>query len=105
MIRSYVFPRRFSPYIFSAFLWCAIPTAFGAPEPAPGDSPMFRNDPAHSGIYSAAGAPRFSKVKWSFRAGGEVISSPAIVGGIVYVGSNDGNLYAVDQEAGSQKWK
>jgi len=66
---------------------------------------MFRNDPAHSGIYSAAGAPRFSKVKWSFRAGGEVISSPAIVGGIVYVGSNDGNLYAVDQETGAQKWK
>jgi eukaryotic-like serine/threonine-protein kinase len=69
------------------------------------DSPMFRNDLAHSGIYDSAGVSQFHRVKWSFHTEGEVISSPAIVGGVVYVGSNDGNLYAIDQQTGSQKWK
>jgi outer membrane protein assembly factor BamB len=68
------------------------------------DTSMFRNDLAHSGIY-AAGVPRFNGIKWTFHTQGEVISSPAIVNGVVYVGSNDGNLYAIDQQTGSQKWK
>src|SRR5262249_26147686 len=32
-------------------------------------------------------------------------SSPAIVGGIAYFGSTDGNLYAVDLQSGAEKWK
>lgn len=66
---------------------------------------MFRNDPAHSGLYSAPGVPKLKGVKWTFHTGGEVVSSPAIVDSVVYVGSNDGNLYAIDQQTGSQKWK
>jgi eukaryotic-like serine/threonine-protein kinase len=68
------------------------------------DTPMFRNDLAHSGVYAAAGAPKLNGIKWAFHTQGEVVSSPAIVGGIVYVGSNDGKLYAIDQQTGSQKW-
>lgn len=68
------------------------------------DSPMFRNDLAHSGSY-ASGVPKFSGVKWAFHTHGEVVSSPAVVSGVVYVGSNDGNLYALDQQTGSLKWK
>jgi eukaryotic-like serine/threonine-protein kinase len=64
---------------------------------------MFRGDLAHSGIY-AAGVPKLNRVKWTFHTHGEVISSPAIVKGVVYVGSNDGNLYAIDQQTGSEKW-
>jgi len=48
--------------------------------------------------------PRLNGVKWAFHTQGEVVSSPAIVSGIVYVGSNDGKLYAIDQQTGSQKW-
>jgi eukaryotic-like serine/threonine-protein kinase len=65
---------------------------------------MFRNDLAHSGIYAATGVPKLNGVKWTFHTHGEVISSPAIVNGTIYVGSNDGNLYAIDQQAGSLKW-
>ena len=104
MKRTRQFPRCFLGSILLALFSYSF-TALAAPEPAPGDSPMFRNDPAHSGIYNTAGAPVFSKVKWSFHTGGEVISSPAIVGGMVYVGSNDGNLYAIDQQSGAAKWK
>ncbi|MGZ5545511.1 MAG: outer membrane protein assembly factor BamB family protein [Limisphaerales bacterium] len=65
---------------------------------------MFRNDLAHSGVYAAAGVPKLKGVKWTFQTRGEVVSSPAIVDGVVYVGSNDGNLYALDQQTGAKKW-
>jgi outer membrane protein assembly factor BamB len=69
------------------------------------DSGMFRGDAAHSGIYAGSGVPKLNGVKWKFRTGGEVVSSPAVVGGVVYVGSNDGRLYAIDEATGSLKWK
>ena len=63
---------------------------------------MFRNDLAHSGVYSAAGVPKLKGIKWAFHTRGEVVSSPAIVDGVIYVGSNDGNLYAIDQQTGTK---
>ena len=69
------------------------------------DSPMFRANEQHSGVYAATGVPNFNKVKWQFHTAGQVISSPAVVGGIIYIGCTDGNLYAVDREAGTQIWK
>lgn len=66
---------------------------------------MFRGNPAHTGVYQAAGVPKFSKVKWKFHTDGSVFSSPAVTNGVVYVGSGDGNLYAVNQETGALKWK
>jgi len=65
---------------------------------------MFRNDLAHSGIYAAPGLPAFHSLKWTFHTGGEVVSSPAVVDGVVYVGSNDGKLYAIDEHTGAQEW-
>jgi eukaryotic-like serine/threonine-protein kinase len=69
------------------------------------DATMFRGNPRHTGVYSAAGVPAFDKIKWKFHTGGMVISSPTAVGSIVYIGSTDGNLYAVDRNSGAQKWK
>jgi outer membrane protein assembly factor BamB len=69
------------------------------------DVAMFRGNLQHTGIYEAAGVPQFSKIKWKFHTGGRLISSPAVANGMVYVGSTDGNLYAVDLESGTQKWK
>jgi outer membrane protein assembly factor BamB len=71
----------------------------------PQDAPMFRGDLAHTGVYNAAGVPKFGALKWKFQTGGRVVSSPAIVAGVAYVGSTDGNLYAVDTATGAQKWK
>jgi eukaryotic-like serine/threonine-protein kinase len=68
------------------------------------DTTMFRVDNAHSAQY-AQGLPKFNGLKWTFHTHGEVISSPAVVEGVVYVGSTDGNLYAIDEESGTEKWK
>jgi outer membrane protein assembly factor BamB len=66
---------------------------------------MFRGNPQHTGVYSGSAISASPKVKWKFHTAGMVISSPAVVGGLVYVGSTDGNLYAVDRDSGVQKWK
>lgn len=66
---------------------------------------MFRGNPQHSGVYNAAGAPTFHAVRWKFATKGALVSSPTVADGVVYVGSNDGNLYAVEAESGKLKWK
>lgn len=69
------------------------------------DAPMFRGNLEHSGVYNSAGVPKLNGVKWKFHTNGRVISSPAVANGIVYVGSTDSNLYAVDAASGTLKWK
>lgn len=65
----------------------------------------FRANPQHSGVYDAVGVPKFSRLKWRFHTGGMVIGSPTVTGGVVYVGSDDGNFYSLDAITGLQKWK
>lgn len=64
----------------------------------------FRGNNAHTGVYAAPG-PTKGAVKWAFKAGGPIVSSPAIADGLVYFGSMDGHLYAVVQDTGAEKWK
>lgn len=67
------------------------------------DWPMYRRDPAHS----AAGqsGPTSLTLRWSFKTGGSVVSSPSIANGIAYFGSQDKYIYAVDAQVGSLIWK
>jgi hypothetical protein len=69
------------------------------------DAALFRGDLQHTGVYGAPGVPKLNGVKWKFHTGGRVISSPAVVNGVAYVGSTDGNLYAIDAGSGALKWK
>jgi outer membrane protein assembly factor BamB/regulation of enolase protein 1 (concanavalin A-like superfamily) len=43
--------------------------------------------------------------KWSLATGGPIASQPAIVNGIAYVGSWDGNEYAINVSTGAVIWK
>ncbi len=65
---------------------------------------MFREDAAHSGVYASA-APTLTSVKWRFLAKGKIVSSPLVSDGVVYVGSSNGNVYAVRTGDGSLVWK
>ncbi|NBX47131.1 MAG: Pyrrolo-quinoline quinone, partial [Chloroflexi bacterium] len=42
--------------------------------------------------------------KWSFKTDGPVEATPLVLGSRVYVGSSDGNLYALDRETGEKAW-
>jgi outer membrane protein assembly factor BamB len=65
---------------------------------------MFRGGPDHLGVYDSP-APTLQSLAWKFKTGGRVISSPLVVGDVVYVGSTDGALYSVNRADGTQKWK
>jgi outer membrane protein assembly factor BamB len=83
----------------------AVPTAGGWAAPVSSDVSMFRNNPAHTGVYSGRPILSEPKLKWKFRTEGEIIASPTVDHGTVYVGSTDGNLYALDAKTGSLRWK
>ncbi|WP_348797612.1 PQQ-binding-like beta-propeller repeat protein [Flavobacterium adhaerens] len=44
-------------------------------------------------------------VKWAFKTDGKVFSSPIVNEGTVYIGSEDGNLYAINEKTGKTNWK
>ena len=43
--------------------------------------------------------------RWTFQCEDEVRSSPRIAGGVLYIGSYDNNLYALDAKKGTFLWK
>ena len=43
-------------------------------------------------------------VAWTYTTGDIIESSPAVVAGTVYIGSNDGYLYALNATTGAKKW-
>ena len=61
------------------------------------DWAMFRNDAAHTG-YSTSN-PSSGALSWTYTTGGAVDSSPAVVGGVVYIGSSDDKVYALNAHA------
>lgn len=64
----------------------------------------FHGNIAHSGVYDSPGPQQLGSPKWTFKAGGPIVTSPAIAAGAVYIGALDGHLYAIDQETGKEKW-
>ncbi|HKW09125.1 MAG TPA: PQQ-binding-like beta-propeller repeat protein, partial [Gemmatimonadaceae bacterium] len=73
----------------------------GAP-PAP--ETMFRGGPAHHGVYRGGG-PTLLGLAWRAPTDGDVVSSPAIVGNDIFIGSGDGYLYALDLATGARRWR
>jgi glucose dehydrogenase len=75
-----------------------------------GDWPQFRFIPSHTGFNAAETTLSLANVGkltrfWSRPiSGGEVSSSPAVVQGMVYVGSGDGKVYALYGASGAVKW-
>ncbi|MDD5338009.1 MAG: PQQ-binding-like beta-propeller repeat protein [Dehalococcoidales bacterium] len=60
--------------------------------------------------YVGSGTKLFSinvigyNIQWEFTTNGDVTSSPAVANGVVYVGSEDGHIYAVDTTTGLLLW-
>ena len=57
-------------------------------------------------ILSSSGRVHYRSLtlKWSYTTGGAVESSPAVANGVVYIGSDDGNLYALNASTGAKLW-
>src|SRR6266516_961140 len=65
--------------------------------------PMFRGNPALTGVASSLLPDKLSLL-WSFKTGGPVKSSAAIVGGRVFIGSGDSHVYALELASGKKSW-
>lgn len=66
--------------------------------------PLFSHDSACTGFTNNLG-PSKENLKWIFKTGGPVYSSPVIdTDGVIYIGSDDCNFYAINRD-GSLKWK
>src|SRR5579859_307453 len=66
--------------------------------------PQFGGSATHQGA-QAAGAPLQGRLAWTVHTGGPLISSPVVGAGIVYAGSSDGFLYAVQARDGAVLWR
>ena len=67
------------------------------------DWSMYRYDPQNTGT-STSNAPNASPL-WQFSTGDKIRSSPAVANGVVYEGSNNGYLYALNATSGQLIWQ
>lgn len=67
--------------------------------------PVFRGNAQATGV-AAASLPEKLELLWTFPTtkGGFELTA-AIVAGVVYIGSTDGNLYALDLATGKKRWQ
>jgi parallel beta-helix repeat protein len=67
--------------------------------------PMFHHDLGHSG-YSTSTGPTTNRTLWTYATGSGVYGAcPAVAGGVVYVGSSDHNVYALNAATGALIWE
>ncbi|MCJ7761891.1 PQQ-binding-like beta-propeller repeat protein, partial [Candidatus Bathyarchaeota archaeon] len=65
--------------------------------------PMFHHDLGHT-AYSSSTAPTTNQLLWNYTTGYWVLSSPAVVDGRVYVGSDDDKVYCLNAADGAYIW-
>jgi WD40 repeat protein len=92
-------------FLFAFLSLCLLngQAAFGADEQAK-QWLLFRGNPLQNGV-AARPLPAKLTELWKFESKDSIEGSPAIKDGIVYVGSLDENLYALDLANGKEKWK
>jgi len=91
-------PSQSSRFLCGA-LMVAAALRLGAAAPA-----MFRGDAARTGVYAAA-APTLAATAWTFRTGAKVLSSPVVSEGVLFAGSADHRMYALDAKTGALRWR
>jgi outer membrane protein assembly factor BamB len=87
--------RRFTLAVFMLSFFAAAALA---------DWPLFRGDSLMSGVGKAR-LPDQLDERWTYKCGDAVEGAPAIANGVVYVGSFDKHLHAIDLATGKPKWK
>ncbi|MGW7513845.1 protein kinase domain-containing protein, partial [Streptomyces massasporeus] len=80
----------------------------------PGPPPVLRAEPSHRLVGTATGGlwppparPATAKPApqlWTHTTGDAIRTSPAVVDGTVYIGSNDKKVYALDAATGTPRW-
>ena len=74
------------------------------PPPRAEDWHTFMHDLGFSGISLDKSLAPPLELLWKFKTGGPLHASPVIANGILYIGSTDGKLYALDAKQWGIKW-
>jgi outer membrane protein assembly factor BamB len=90
-------------YATDQVVWAIKDANRNEPEKVSTNWRQWRADPAHSSIASVG--PSNLTIAWKYQTRGSVISSPTVSDDIVYFGSTDGYIYAVDAWTGELYWK
>lgn len=69
------------------------------------NSTMFMGNSQHTGYSNSESIKTEPHILWKVKTDGPVVSSPILADGMIYVGSNDQHLYAIDASTGLVEWK
>lgn len=72
-----------------------------------GPAPAFGNGSAYmvsGGRLTAIGSSGLGATSWTFSGDGKIDTAPLVVGNLVFAGSSEGNLYALDASSGASEW-
>jgi len=64
---------------------------------------MYHSDASHSGV-GAGNSTVAPTLLWRHETANQVWSSPAVADNVVYIGSNDGDVYALNASSGTTVW-
>ncbi|MHB9029978.1 MAG: outer membrane protein assembly factor BamB family protein, partial [Candidatus Latescibacterota bacterium] len=102
--------KQFTPLVLLLFLGFLSPgcsggggSEKGANTREPASWPIFRGDRNLSGVAGGT-LPDAMKLLWSRETGTEIVSSPVIGIGSVFIGSKDGKVYSLRLPDGTIQW-
>ena len=91
--------------LLSTFAIFTLPFLAAAPKEQGKDQwPLFRGNALQTGV-AVGSLPDKLEQLWKFETKDSIESAPAVLDGVVYVGSLDEHLYALDFASGKEKWK
>lgn len=79
------------------------PTPTAGSAPGANGWPLYRGNAALNGVASGR-LPDQGEIAWTFETKGAVTASPVVQDGVVYVGSCDQKMYAIDLKTGKEIW-
>jgi outer membrane protein assembly factor BamB len=96
--------------LFSTLLLVLVSSPALAQDPGKATMPdvaMFRGNAARTGVMPGPGPDpeQGLGVRWRVDTGAVIGSSPAVADGVVYIGSWDGSLFALDAATGAERWR
>src|SRR5437762_1172985 len=65
---------------------------------------LFRGNALQTGVVDGK-LPDKLEILWQFKTGDAIEGAAAVADGVVFVGSQDEHLYAIDLANGKEKWK
>ena len=70
-----------------------------------GEAPMYRGDPAHTGVLSGPAPVGHPEITWRYDSGGEITSTAAVADGLIFFTGKRGEIFAVDAVSGEIRWQ